>query len=235
MNDFIHIYCDESCHLEHDRQNAMVLGAIWCPASHRAALGRKVKAVRKRFGLPPSFEIKWTKISPGRLDFYLALVDLFFDEPLLRFRAVVVPDKSMLDHQRFSQSHDDFYYKMWYLLLTHLVDDQHSFRVFLDIKDTRGREKVSKLHQVLCDTHYDFDRQKISDIEQIHSHDVPLIQLADLLTGALSHFHRELQGSTAKQTVISRIREKSGHDLLRSTPPRVEKFNVLVWRSKAES
>jgi hypothetical protein len=25
------VYCDESCHLEHDRQQAMVLGAVWCP------------------------------------------------------------------------------------------------------------------------------------------------------------------------------------------------------------
>lgn len=234
MNDVIHIYCDESCHLEHDHQKSMVLGAVWCPASHRAALGRKVKAVRGRFGLAPTFEIKWTKISPARLDFYLALVDLFFDEPLLHFRAVVVPEKAVLDHERFNQSHDDFYYKMWYLLLTHLVDDQHCFRVFLDIKDTRGQAKVRKLHDVLCNTHYDFDRQRIASIEQVHSHDVPLLQIADLMIGALSHLHRNLDGSPAKQAIIQRIRQRSGHDLMRSTPPRVEKFNVLVWRPKAE-
>ena len=234
MNNFIHIYCDESCHLERDRMKSMVLGAVWCPASHRSALGRKVKDLKRRFGLLPGFEIKWTKISPARLDFYLSLVDLFFDQPLLRFRAIVVPDKGILDHERFNQSHDDFYYKIWYLLLTHLVDDQHCFRVFLDIKDRRGREKVRKLHEVLCNAHYDFDRQRISDIEQVHSHDVPLLQLADLLVGALSHLHRELDGSTAKQAIINRIRERSGHGLLRSTPPRVEKFNMLVWRSKAE-
>lgn len=234
MNDVIHIYCDESCHLEHDHQKSMVLGAVWCPASHRAALGRKVKAVRDRFGLAPTFEIKWTKISPARLDFYLALVDLFFDEPLLHFRAVVVPEKAVLDHGRFNQSHDDFYYKMWYLLLTHLVDDQHCFRVFLDIKDTRGQVKVRKLHDVLCNTHYDFDRQRIASIEQVHSNDVPLLQIADLMIGALSHLHRNLDGSPAKQAIIQRIRRRSGHDLMRSTPPRVEKFNVLVWRPKAE-
>jgi len=79
MTDCIHIYCDESCHLEHDHQRAMVLlEAVWCPASHRAALGRKVKALRKQYGLPASFEIKWTKVSPALLDFYLGLVDLFF-------------------------------------------------------------------------------------------------------------------------------------------------------------
>lgn len=25
------IYCDENCHLEHDRQPIMVIGCIWCP------------------------------------------------------------------------------------------------------------------------------------------------------------------------------------------------------------
>ena len=31
MPQVFNIYCDESCHLEHDRQQVMVLGAIWCP------------------------------------------------------------------------------------------------------------------------------------------------------------------------------------------------------------
>jgi len=132
MTDCIHIYRDESCYLEHD-QRVMVLGAVWCPVSHRAALGRKMKALRKQYDIPASFEIKWTKVSPALLNFYLGLVDLFFDEPMFNFRSVVVPDKDALEHGAFGQTHDEFYYKMWYLLLTHLVDDEHRFRVFLDI------------------------------------------------------------------------------------------------------
>ena len=30
MSDIFHVYCDESCHLENDHQNAMVVGAVWC-------------------------------------------------------------------------------------------------------------------------------------------------------------------------------------------------------------
>lgn len=232
MSEMIHIYCDESCHLENDSQRSMVLGGLWCPADRRASLGRRLKALRAAHGLPPSFEIKWTKVSPARLDMYLALVDMFFDEPLLRFRAVVIPDKAQLDHAAWQQTHDDFYYKTWYLLLTHLIDDQHRFRVFLDIKDTRGQRKVTKLHEVLSNAHYDFDRERIAGIEQVHSHDVPLLQLADLLIGALSYLHRGLNTSPAKQAVIDRIRERSGHGLVQSTAPRVEKFNVLVWRPR---
>jgi hypothetical protein len=30
MTQVFNVYCDESCHLEHDRQKVMVLGAIGC-------------------------------------------------------------------------------------------------------------------------------------------------------------------------------------------------------------
>ena len=234
MSDTINIYCDESCHLLHDHQQAMVLGAIWCDAAHRAALGRKIKLLKREFGLSPLFEIKWTKTSPAKLDFYLALVDLFFDEPLLHFRGVVVPDKSVLDHERFHQTHDDFYYKMWYWLLTYLIDSEHQFRIFLDIKDTQGQRKVKKLHQVLCNSHLDFDRGIIRDIQLARSHDVPILQLADFLIGALSYLHRGRSESAAKQGVIERIRIRSRHDLLRSTLPREQKLNVFVWRARGQ-
>ena len=159
MSEQIHVYCDESCHLEHDQARAMVLGAVWCPASHRAMLARKIKAIKKTHGMAPGFEIKWVKASPAKLDFYRAVLDLFFDEALLHFRALVVPEKQLLDHDRFAQSHDEFYYKMWYLLLNPMLDPtlrpDHHYRIFLDIKDTQGQTKITKLHKVLCNANHE--------------------------------------------------------------------------------
>lgn len=31
MSETFNVYCDESCHLDHDHQKAMVPGAVWCP------------------------------------------------------------------------------------------------------------------------------------------------------------------------------------------------------------
>ena len=230
MSELIHVYCDESCHLEHDESSSMALGAIWCPASYRAMLGRKIKALKAAHAFEAEREIKWVKVSPAKLDFYLALVDLFFDEPMLHFRGLVVPDKAALDHERFGQTHDDFYYKMWYQLLNWLISSEQRLRVFIDIKDTRGQAKVTKLHEILCNANYDFDRSLIVSIEQEHSHDVPLLQLADLLIGALTYQHRGLSGSEAKQAVIERIQQRSGLSLGRSSTVRAEKFNLFVWR-----
>lgn len=230
MNELIHVYCDESCHLENDQMRAMVLGAVWCPASHRAMLARKIKALKKQHGLPPQLEIKWVKVSPSQLGFYLALIDLFFDESLLHFRGLVVPDKQALEHGRFEQNHDEFYYKMWYLLLNRLIDPALHYRIFLDIKDTRGQAKVIKLHDVLCNANYDFDRSVIEKIELVHSHDVLLLQLADLLIGAVGYLHRGLQESPAKLALVAHLRHRSGLSLEKSSLLKAEKFNLFVWK-----
>lgn len=233
MSETTNIYCDESCHLENDGMRAMVLGALWCPASHHKWLARKIKALKAAHGVPAGFEIKWVKVSPARLTFYQALIDLFFDEPMLHFRGVVVPDKQALDHARFAQSHDEFYYKQWYTLLNRLIDPGKNHRVFIDIKDTQGRLKVAKLHDVLCNANYDFDHRIIAPIEQVQSRDVLLLQLADLLIGALSYVHRGLQTSPAKLALVEQIHRRSGLNLMQSTLWRADKLNVLVWRAQS--
>src|SRR5690606_41461744 len=108
MTETVHIYCDESCHLENDGMKAMVLGPLWCPAERQKSLSRKVKALKAQYGLPPGFEIKWVKVLQGKLPFYLALIDLFFDEPLLRFHGLLVPDNQLLVHGLFGQSQKEF-------------------------------------------------------------------------------------------------------------------------------
>src|SRR5690625_238699 len=160
MNNRVHIYCDESCHLEKDGQQAMVLGAVTCLANVRKRVGRAIKRLKADYGIPPSREIKWTQISPSTQAFYEALIDLFFAEQQLGFRAVVVPNKQMLEHERFGNKHDDFYYKMWWQHLKNLIDDDRSFRVFVDIKDTHSGEDrkstrlnsshVAKPYAVVC-------------------------------------------------------------------------------------
>jgi len=233
MTDTVYIYCDESCHLENDGMQAMVLGAVWCPADQRKRLSRKIKALKAEYGLPASFEIKWVKVSPGKLPFYQALLDFFFDETMLHFRGLVVPDKQLLNHGLFSQNHDEFYYKQWYTLLNRLIDPEKRYRIFLDIKDTRGRRKLAKLHEVLCNANYDFDRNIIESIEQVQSHDVLLLQLVDLLIGALSYVHRGLHSSPAKQALVAHIRHHSGLWLEQSSLLRAEKFNLLVWKAQS--
>ncbi|MEZ4299028.1 MAG: DUF3800 domain-containing protein [Polyangiaceae bacterium] len=229
-----HIYCDESCHL-HDGQGAMVLGSIQCPARHRRAVARELRKLKDVHGLSPGFEPKWTKVSPARFDYYSALVDLFWNDRDLSFRAIVIPDKSKLRHDDFQQTHDDFYYKLYFYLLRHWLDRRHEYRVFLDIKDTRSWDKTHRLHEMLSNSQYDFDYKIVRSIELVRSDQVPLVQLTDLLTGCVSYANRGLASSTAKSRLVELVRERSGLSLTRSTLPTETKLNIYVSQAREKA
>ncbi|MGA2260651.1 MAG: DUF3800 domain-containing protein [Acidobacteriota bacterium] len=117
MNEAFNIYCDESCHLENDHQKVMVLGAVWCPALRAHEINRDIRSLKESHGFNKNCEIKWTKVSPGQVGFYEALLDYFFANADLHFRSLIVPDKSKLRHEAFGQTHDDWYYKMYFNML----------------------------------------------------------------------------------------------------------------------
>ena len=230
MNKTINLYCDESCHLPHDESNAMVLGALWTFKSRAADHHQAIAALKKKHRLSPFFEIKWTKVSAGKLPFYLDLLNYFFDEPAMGFRAWVVPDKSILRHKEHNQTHDDWYYKMYFYLLRNLIWPNYLYEIYLDIKDTRSRNKLRELKEYLHNVKYDFSREVIRKVQHVHSHDIGLMQLADLLIGAISYKFRGEHGSEAKQRLIEHIKIRSGHRLEMNTLPAEKKFNLCIWR-----
>ena len=162
------IYCDESCHLEHDGNDIFVLGGIMCPHSTAHEMNARILAIKKRFNFNPKSEIKWSKISPGNEAFYLALVDLFFEIPELKFRGYVGTGKTNLNHKIHHQSYDDWYYKMYYRMLEFLLNKNgcDDFYLFLDIKDTLGSKKIKKL-QKYFNLHYNREIVKRVQLVQI--------------------------------------------------------------------
>jgi len=227
------VYCDESCHLEHDGVPVMGWGAVYCPSDAIRAVTDDIRALKSAYGMASSFETKWTKVSPAKTDFYLALIDLFLADDRLRFRGLVVPDKGLLDHARFDQSHDDWYYKMYFTMLSKIFCAPHRYRIYLDVKDTRGGPKTRKLHDVLANSLYDFSRESIERVQQVRSHESELLQLADLLIGALTYANRGLTSSPAKTAIIARLKEALGPDALtRTSTFAATKFNILHWRPR---
>ena len=91
----INIYCDESCHLESDSSDIMVLGGISCNAEDKKQIFEEIRAIKIKHDLSSWFEIKWTKISYKKLEFYKELVDYFFSNNL-RFRGIIATDKKIL-------------------------------------------------------------------------------------------------------------------------------------------
>ena len=231
MPQTFNVYCDESCHLENDRQKAMVLGAVWCPLEKASEIAARIREIKIRHGLAAAFELKWVKVSPGQLDFYLDVMDFFFDDDDLHFRALVVPDKSLLRHKDHDQTHDDWYYKMYFDLLKVILHPDARYRIYLDYKDTRGGAKVARLHEVLCNNMYDFSREIIERVQPVRSHEVEILQLADLLVGAVSYANRELATSPAKVRLVVLMRQRSRYALTRTTLLREDKVNLFRWHA----
>ena len=228
----INVYCDESCHLPNDGKNAMVLGAVWCPRERIYAINREIRSLKLAHGLTANYEYKWTKVSSGRQEFYLALVNYFFDTVDLNFRGYVA-NKANLNHSALRQTHDEWYYKIYFRMLEHVLDPRNSYDIYLDIKDTRGGARVRKLNDVLCNAQRDFDRSIVRRIQIIESHDAELMQLADILIGALSFLHQgeavKPTRNTAKMAVISKVKERSGLSLMNRTTTGARKFNLFFW------
>lgn len=231
MNKVINVYCDESCHLENDHIPIMVLGAVWCLADKTRGISDNLRSIKIRHGLKPKFETKWTKVSSSKTDFYQELIDFFFKNADLHFRALIVPDKSKLVHEAFRQTHDAWYYKMYFDMLKAILDPEAHYRIYLDIKDTQGGAKVAKLRNVLCNNIYDFSREIIERIQLVQSKELEILQLTDLLIGAVGYANRGLEGSPAKTKLVELIKRRSGYSLNRTTLLRESKVNLLRWHA----
>lgn len=226
------IYCDESCHLENDNQKSMVLGGVWCPYNKVKSITRDINSIKEKYGLTKFTELKWTKISPSKVKMYEEIVNYFFDNKDLHFRCLVIPDKSELDHNRFNQTHDDWYYKMYFNMLKSILIPTEEYNIYLDIKDTQSADKVRGLREYLGNTIYDFNLNKIKKVQNIRSHESSLIQLSDILIGAVGYNSRGLNESTSKVYIMNLIKDRSGYTWNRNTLYREDKFNMLIWNSQ---
>jgi len=65
MSDIYRIFCDESCHLENDRQPYMVLGGLIVEDRNYKNVIEDITTLKRQYKLGTEF--KWTKVSKSRL------------------------------------------------------------------------------------------------------------------------------------------------------------------------
>lgn len=224
------IYCDETCHLEHDNQKYMVLGGIICKKEQRNRVKIDIINFKKMNSLKKTSEIKWNKVSPSKFEFFKSLVDYFFETDSLRFRAIII-NKEQLNHKKFNQTHDDWYYKMYYQLLQNLVEPKDANYIYLDIKDTKSANKIEGVKKYLNKKMIEYDYEPIKHIQSINSEESLILQLTDLFIGAIGYKNRgiytEDNSSKTKTELMKYISMKSGYSLTKSTFLSEKKFNLF--------
>jgi hypothetical protein len=235
VDNLINIYCDESCHLElsaksPNEQKSMVLGGLSCPKELVREVGAQIRAIKDKHNIKPFNEVKWTKVSNNKIDFYIELIEYFFSNRNLKFRTIVFPDKSKLHYEKYD--HDELYYIMYYYLLREMISPRETNCIYIDKKDTRGSRKILRLQEFLRRDKLDYKAEIIQRIQIIDSRDSELMQLADLLIGCVSYANRhlnQLNPEGAKARLVELVKEKSTYTLTRTTLRQESKFNIFIW------
>lgn len=221
------VYCDES-HPDafasaQTQAHWLVLGSIWMERKHRILYKEQLHGLRDRYKVGGEF--KWQKVSPSRMEFYLALVNWFFaQEDALRFRCIVV-NAQHVDLDAFHQGDQELgFYKFYYHLLRHWVLEYNEYSIFLDLKSNRRRERLPDLQRCLgnsCMT------SRIDVLQSIRSTESVFIQLADVLTGAVATVFNNTDVSSASKAAIKDAIATHTGGRIHCTGRSETKFNVF--------
>jgi hypothetical protein len=229
------VFCDESCHLQNDSSPVMVLGAMYCPDEKKKQIYSDIRAIKEKHNLNSHFEIKWTKVSKSKIEFYLEVLDYFLKNDDLHYRGLIAMGKDRLNHAKYNEGdYNLWYYKMYFRTLDPIIQQENEYHILVDIKDTKGGKRIRKLKEVMCNNIYDFNGEIITHIGQINSKESEILQLADLLNGALTYHYRNLENETmanrGKIEFIKALRKRQNID---SQTSRYEsKFNLFIWEAR---
>lgn len=165
-------------------------------------------------------EMKWSALSKSQYPFYKELIEYFFATDL-QFRAIVI-DKSQLRHEEFNQSHDDFYDKMYFQLLNKKIFPENNYNIYIDIKDTHSFEKAANLK-----TYLNRNYVSVRTLQIIRSYESELMQLTDVIMGAIAYHLRDEKIVIAKNKIIDKIQAHCTLPITQSTPRSADKFNLF--------
>jgi len=223
----IEIYCDESnqqllSSTKPSQNRFFLIGGLWLPAAKRKLFKESITSIAHAencFG-----EAKWNNVCPSKLSFYIKLVDFFFEQGNdLRFRSIVI-DSQKVDLRRYHQADQELgFYKFCYQLLKNWIEDFNDYFIFLDCKTNRMPNRLQTLQKFLREGNL---LANVRSVQALPSNELVLMQLTDVLLGAVAAKFNGSVESEAKVAVIERIEKYLNHNIM-PTARSVRKFNVF--------
>ena len=225
------VYCDESCHLKSNNSKYMLIGAVYCPKFKVKKINEYIEHLKENYNLSNKIELKWNKIDKKTEKLYLDIIAYFFNNDDLKFRVIVI-DKTKLNHEKYNQTENDFYHKSYYEMLKYIITPGNSYNIYPDIKDTNSYY----YHQIMLDylrfKMSDTNKKTIKKVQPIRSYEAPILQINDILIGALSYYYRGLSENRIKLTIVNEIYKFYQNSFDVSSYYNNTKFNIFIWRSR---
>src|SRR5690606_13857345 len=134
-----------STHIENDGHPYMILSYVSTPYNQLKLHNEHIRKLKIQHGLKG--ELKWSALSKSQYPFYNDLIEYFFATDL-HFRAIIIR-KEQLKHKLYNQTHEEFYDKMYYQLLSKKIEPNYSYNIYIDIKDTHSYLKARSLKNYL--------------------------------------------------------------------------------------
>lgn len=236
------LYGDESCHLDHDDAKYMVIGLVCCAQTDKYALVNDIRDILEKHKFNRFSEFKWTKVSPGNSAVYKEILTYFMQDSRLFFRGVMA-EKSQIKNDLLGQSHSEFYGKLYYRAIHYITVNSYgmyngykNYKIFIDISDTIGKGRIQNLRDIFYRMFSNRDLDKSIFIQEVRSDEAVLLQLADLICGAIQYLARSQYeiGKPGKSEVSQMLAERyffdeSQQNLFNNS----QKFNILNWKGRA--
>jgi hypothetical protein len=223
----IDVYCDEAYpdlfSSNHPQARYLIIGGLWLKRDDRDRVKASLNDLRNQYKI--GGEIKWTKVSPSREDFYRALLTWFYEQGEdLRFRCIAI-DYQQVDLIRFHQSDQELgFYKFYYQMLHHWIHPFNHYRIYCDFKSNRQRDRLHTLRA--CLSHANL-AANVDIVQSVRSKESVLIQLADVLVGmASARLNDRLSPRSAKKGAVNHFEGLLGRRIA-STALCEKKFNVF--------
>jgi hypothetical protein len=222
----VNVYTDES-RLNGDR--FMLIGGLWIGAGSDAGLRSRVAAWRTASNMLR--ELKWTKISQGKLAEYKSFADIFFAERNLSLHCIAI-DTDLVDYEVHCDGDSELgFYKFYFQLLSHRCLRGNGYTVFVDHRNNRNPNRLVDLQRCVnawCAKKKNC--QPIVDLQPRDSKSEDMLQLADVLLGAVGYCCNARNESPAKCGFVKHLANKIGRKLSAPTPPWERKINVWHWK-----
>ena len=229
------LYCDESRHTSDPKDRYAVIGALKCPRDKKKLIVGRIHALMAKHRAHG--EAGWKRLSPNRIDFYFALLELFVNDSDLSFRCILV-DRPKLDHDKYNNGDSELgFYKLYYQMLVHWLQPGEEYYIYLDWQQNKTNNRFDDVRTNLI--HKLNGRAKIAALEPITSDTQPLMQLSDLLIGAVGYEWNGYSGlphsSTTKVLFCKQLASQLNlQSIAAGTPKESKKFNIFDWQARSD-
>ena len=236
------VFCDESG--RHGGASALALGGVILPHQNERQIVKEVDEWRDLASM--SAELKWTKVSSGKLKEYKQFVDLFGNHSRQRsiaFRSAVWRNDE-IDYKKHHKGSEELgFYKFYYQLLLHsfgkfIKKDDDGLVVLLDqLNSNYPLEDLRRFLNYGMKKTYGLNANVVRSIEPIDSKSHSLVQMADVLTGAIAFQcegrHNNPSARVSKKQLASHVAKTFRlKDMTRTTPYSMRSFGIWRFRFK---